>query len=172
MSASGGRTSVIDPIRVGKASPFLADTSMASVVGRKHIDFNKSPENFTHAARALMYAYVMAPAADPIERTRRILEAARAHISTVAYYSRLSAAAGGAFGRRIMDVEISIMSEWVRILHREPLLGLSDAITIVSRNATICPASHEFRNPVSNTPNSNGEAKGTGGICNTRSVFG
>ena len=151
-SAADGRTSIIEPVRLVRAPPFLIDTAMLNVGGRKHSDFNKSPENFTHAVRILMYAYVSASATDPIESTWCSLEAARAHISIVEQYSRLSTAAGGGFANRIMEVELAIRSEWVKVHHREPLLSLSDVITIVSQQTTLWPMSHEFRNPIAVTP--------------------
>ena len=156
-SAADGRTSIIEPIRLGRASPFLVDTSMINVGSRKHSDFNKSPGNFTYAVRILMYAYVLASAPGPLENTWCILEAARAHVSTVEHYSRLSTAAGGAFANRIMEIELAIRSEWVRTHHKEPLLSLSDVITIVSQQTTLWPMAHEFRNPIRTTVTNKGQ---------------
>ena len=159
-SAADGRTSIIEPVRLGKSSPFLIDTSMINVGGRKHSDFNKSPENFTHAVRVLMYAYVLASAPDPIETTWCSLEAARSHISVVEQYSRLSTAAGGTFAHRIMEIELAIRSEWVRTHHREPLLSLSEVITIVSQQTTLWPMAHEFRAPTRQPPTKGPGQKG------------
>ena len=151
-TSADGRTSIIEPVRLGKSSPFLVDTSMINMGGRKHSEFNKSPENFTHAVRILMYAYALAAATDPIETTWCSLEAARAHISIVEQYSRMSTAAGGAFANRIMEIELAIRSEWVRTHHREPLLSLSDVIAIVSQQTTLWPMAHEFRTPIRTPP--------------------
>ena len=130
--------------------------------GRKHSEFNKSPENFTHAVRILMYAYVLASAPDPIESAWCSLEDARAHIPIVEQYSRMSTAAGGTFANRITEIDLAIRSEWVRTHHREPLLSLSDVITIVSRQTTLWPMAHEFRTPIRNTPTAKGQRKGYG----------
>ena len=91
-----------------------------------------------------MYAYVLASANDPPEQTWCSLDAARAHISTVERYSRLSIAAGGALGARIMEVEMGIRPELAKIHHREPNLSLSDVITIASQN-NFWPLQSEFR---------------------------
>lgn len=60
----------------------------------------------------------------------------------------MSTAAGGGLGARVMEVELAIRSEWVKLHHREPLLSLSDVITIVARNNSLWPMAYEFRNPI------------------------
>ena len=83
LSVADGRHSAIEPIRRGDTSPFLVDTSIPNIQGRKGIDFNKTPGNFTHAVRVLMYAYARASANDPPGKAWRSIDAARAHIATV-----------------------------------------------------------------------------------------
>ena len=133
-SAADGQNSIIEPIRLGGSSPFLVDTSMVNTRCRKHSDFNKTPENFAHAVRILMYSYALVSATDPPENVWCSLDAARSHIATVEHYSRLSTAAGGSLGARIMEVGMALRSEWVKIHHKEPNLPLSDVITIVSQS--------------------------------------
>ena len=147
-SAADGRRSIIEPVRLGKTSPFFADTSMLNVcvcvcVGWTS-EFNETPGNFAHAVRILMYTYALASASDPPGNTWRSLDADRAHISSVARYSRLSTAAGGALGDRIADVEMALRSDRAEFRRKEPNLNLPDVITIVSRS-NLWPLSSEFR---------------------------
>ena len=143
-SSADGRHSIIESIRLGKASPFLVDASMLNVGGGGSSEFNKTPENFTHAVRILLYNYALFPASDPPANTWCSLDADRAHISTVEHYSRLSTAAGGALGARIMEAEMTIRSEWAKVHRKEPGLSLSDVITIVSQSK-LRPLTYEFR---------------------------
>ena len=107
-----------------------------------------------------MYAYVMASAPDPTENTRRSPEAARSQISIAEQYSRLITAAGGTFASRIMEIELAFRPERVRAHHIEPLLPLSDVITIVSHQTTLWPMAREFRGPIRIPASGKGEENG------------
>ena len=80
-----------------------------------------------------MYAYALASAADPPDRTWSSLVAASAQISTVEHYPRLGTAAGAALTARVMAAELVARFDRVEIRHMEASLLLPDVITIASQ---------------------------------------
>ena len=121
-----------EPFKLGKHSPIHLDGAFK----RKTSDSNASPEAFAHAARVLMYVYVVASDADS-GRPWRSLDAAQKHVSTVENLPRAPARAGRPSHRKILDAEVNVRCEWARVTQAETTLSLRDIIEIVSQRFTI-----------------------------------
>ena len=157
-AANDARDLKIEPTRI-KGTPFLVDTNATS--SRHKSDFLASPESFLHAIRVLMNTYVLASVFDPPERMWCPLTAALAHVAVVEQMSRANSKANYALQQRLQEAEMSVRTEWTRVLQADPRLTLGDAIQIVGQRHSIWPLMSEFRT-VKNVDAGKGTGKNKG----------
>ena len=106
----------IEPARI-KGTPLLIDAQGQSVKAKT--TFNLPPGSFAHCVRVLMLGYVLVSANDDPENQRCTLEAAMSHIDIVEHYSRLDSVTGRNLHQRIMQIEMTIRTEWARVCKYE-----------------------------------------------------
>ena len=114
--------------------------------------FNISPEHFAHSVRVLLMGYVLVSVNDPPENQWCTLEAAMSHIDVVEHYSRLDSASNHQQHNRIMQIEMTIRTEWARVRQYEPDFSLGDAITLVGKRQQLWPCVTEFRPIATSVP--------------------
>ena len=86
-----------------------------------------------------MGAYASVSALDPPGRTWCPLTAAMAQISVVEQLSRANSKANHALQNRLHGAEMSVRSEWARVLQSDPRMTLGDAIHVVGKRHSIWP---------------------------------
>ena len=146
-NASDYRNAGCEPVRP-KDAPFTIDPKYLSnngADGAKRADFTMTPGSFLHAVRTLMTTYALVSAAGEVNREWRTLDAALGHLTTVESMSRLTSRPNHALHARILESEISIRMEWVKMRQTQPDLSLGDIITLVAQRHAVWPLQSEFR---------------------------
>ena len=122
----------VEPTKI-QGTPLMLDNNAMNA--KQKVTFNLSPENFVNSVRVLMMGYVLVSVNDPPGQEWCTLEAAMAHVDCVEQYSRLDSLANHQMHQKIMEIEMSIRTEWSRICQFHAQFSLSDAINLVaSRN--------------------------------------
>ena len=111
---------------------------------RGNSDFNSSAENFGHAVRTLMFGYALVSAADATGHEWCNIEAAMSHIAAVEYMSRLNSKCAYALHSRILEIEMTIRTEWGRVCQHEPAFSLTDAVALTAQRR-LWPCVSEFK---------------------------
>ena len=132
----------LEPTRI-MGTPLFLDQNTAN--NRIKSDFLASPESFLHAVRVLMHTYTLVSSRDPPERTWCNLTAALSHVSIVEQMSRANSKANHILQQRLQEAEMSVRTEWTRVLHADPRMSLGDAILAVGQRHSIWPLMSEFK---------------------------
>ena len=92
-----------------------------------------------------MRTYTLVSPRGPPERTWCSYAAALTHIAIVEQMSRANSKANRALQQRPQEAEMSVRTEWTRVLQADPRMTSGDAILLVGQRRSIWPLVSEFK---------------------------
>ena len=122
-NAADVRNTGLGPVKL-RGAPFMADPEFPpeNPIRRRKADYNLPPESSIRAVRTLTLTYALVSAADEEGRAWRTIDAAYSHLAAVGSMSRLNSRANHALQGRILESELPIRLEWVKMHQTQPTL--------------------------------------------------